>query len=129
MERTALRDIRVGDRVPTRLLGPQRLRRLDATALLMPGTPAPDAYLGSLTAAAGAFAAWDGRVHVADADGEATHRLLVVDRYRQVYAVHDAAEATALPGTHELTEWFRFLSTACPECGVLDEALLAGPTP
>jgi hypothetical protein len=129
MERISLREARVGDRVPTRLLGPQRLRRLDATALVIPGTPRPDDYLGTLTAAAEAFAVWDGRIHVADPDGQATHRLLVVDRYRQVYAVHDATEATALPGTDELTEWFRFLSTACPECGVLDEALLAGPTP
>ena len=28
----------------------------------------------------------------------------------------------------ELSEWFRFLATACPECGVIDDPLLSGPT-
>jgi hypothetical protein len=129
VERGALRELRVGDRVPTRLLGPQRLRRLDATALIAPGTPPPTEYLGRLAGAADDFADWDGRVHVADADGEVVHRVLVVDRYRQVYAVHDETDPGALPDVHALSEWFRFLSTACPECGVLDEAILAGPTP
>jgi hypothetical protein len=129
MERSSLRDLRVGDRVPTRLLGPQRLRRLDATALVVPGTPAPIEYLASLDGATDRFAAWDGRVHVTGADGEPAHRILVVDRYRQVYAVHEASTPEALPDVHALSEWFRFLATACPECGVLDEALLAGPTP
>ncbi len=77
---------------------------------------------------AGGFADWDGQVIVADPDGEVAHRLLVVDRYRQVYAVHDSADAGDLPDAHELSEWFRFLATACPECGVLDDPLLAGPT-
>ena len=66
---------------------------------------------------------------MADPDGEATHRLLVVDRYGQVYAVHDEANAADLPDADALEEWFRFLATACPECGVLDDPLLAGPTP
>lgn len=129
MERSSLRELRVGERVPSRLLGPQRLRRLDATALLVPGTPEPVAYLASLARAADRFAAWDGRVHVAVADGQPAHRVLVVDRYRQVYALHEESTGEALPDVHALSEWFRFLSTACPECGVLDEALLAGPTP
>ena len=86
-------------------------------------------FLADLDAARSRFAEWDGRIHVNEPDGEAPHRLLVVDRYRQVYAVHDEVEADALPGADELSEWFRFLATACPECGVIDDPLLTGPTP
>ena len=127
----ALRAARVGDRVPADQLGPRPLRRLDATGLVLPGRDgrAIAAYLAALDDAADRFADWDGRVHVAEPDGEAAHRLLVVDRYRQVYAVHDEVEADALPGVDELSEWFRFLATACPECGVIDDPLLTGPTP
>ena len=124
-----LRDLRVGDRVPSASLGPQPLRRLDATALLIPGGDGAEAYEARLRAAGGRFAAWDGRVRVAPADGIGTHRLLIVDRYRQVYAVHDEPDADDLPGAGELSEWFRFLATACPECGVIDDPLLSGPTP
>ena len=124
-----LRALRVGDRVPARLLGPMRLRRLEATALLLPGRGDLTAYRAALGWAEQSFAAWDGRLHVVEPDGEEPHRLMVVDRYRQVYAVHDALDAADLLGAHALTEWFRFLSTACPECGVLDDPLLTGPTP
>lgn len=126
---SALRTVRVGDRVPSALLGPMRTRRLDATAVLVPGPGDGTGYTSSLNAAAGRFAEWDGRLHVVEADGESLHRLLVVDRYRQVYAVHDEADPARLPDADALTEWFRFLATACPECGVLDDPLLAGPTP
>ena len=124
-----LRGLRVGDQVPTALLGPMPVRRLDATALVVPGRTSPAAYLAQLEAARAEFASWDGRVTIAKPDGEAAHRLLVVDRYRQVYAVYDEADADALPDAHELSEWFRFLATACPECGVIDDPLLSGPTP
>ena len=83
----SLRGLRVGDRVPTDLLGPMSARRLEATALLVPGRGDLSGYAAGLEAASERFAGWDGRVHVADADGEAEHRLLIVDRYRQVYAV------------------------------------------
>ena len=56
-------------------------------------------------------------------------RLLVLDRYGQVYAVHDADDAVDLPDADALEEWFRFLATACPECGVIDEPPRYGPTP
>jgi hypothetical protein len=125
----SLRTARIGDRLPSRLLGPMGARRIDATAVVLPGARAVDRYVTNLERHANGFAAWDGRVHVAAADGEAPHRLLIVDRYRQVYAVHDAIEATDFPDAAELDEWFRFLATACPECGVLDDPLLAGPTP
>ena len=124
-----LRGLRVGDRVPSTELGPMRTRRLDATAVLLPGHSEADAYRRKLDERAPAFAEWDGRIHVADADGEVAHRVLVVDRYRQIYAVHDEADAAELPDGDALVEWFRFLATACPECGVLDDPLLAGPTP
>ena len=126
---SALRRARVGDLVPRRVLDRQRARRLDATALLVPGADALEAYCAAMQARAADFAGWDGRFVVADPDREPMHRLLIVDRYGQVYAVHDAADAAELPDAGALLEWFRFLATACPECGVLDDPLLAGPTP
>ncbi len=123
------RAARVGDRLPSAVLGAPRARQLDATALFIPGRNQADAYLEDLSSRAEDFAAWDGTVTTAEPDGEAAHRLLIVDRYRQVYAVHDTTRADQLPGAEELVEWFRFLSTACPECGVIDDPTLAGPTP
>jgi len=128
-ESSIARTARVGDILPSRLIDRPHARRLEATAFLIPGTGSLKAYHSMLQAGARDFADWDGRVIVADPDGAPTHRLLVVDRYRQVYAVDDAADAGDLPDAHALSEWFRFLATACPECGVLDEALLTGPTP
>lgn len=96
--------------------------------MLVPGQDAPAAYVAELEARAADFGAWDGRVVVTEPDGEPSHRLLVVDRYNQVYAVHDAGDASDLPDADALEEWFRFLATACPECGVIDDPLVAGPT-
>jgi hypothetical protein len=124
-----VRTARVGDLLPRRIVDRAGARRLDATAILQPGTAPVGTYRSGLAAAAADFAEWDGRVQVMEPDAEPMHRLLVVDRYRQVYAVHDAADAGELPDAHALSEWFRFLATACPECGVLDEAILSGPTP
>jgi hypothetical protein len=124
-----LRHLRIGDRVPDSVLERTSARRLDATALLIPGVGDDlGTYRESLRAAADAFAGWDGRVVERDPDGGEAHRLLVVDRYGQVYDVRDAAVAD-LPSPADLEEWFRFLATACPECGVLDEPILEGPTP
>jgi hypothetical protein len=128
-EPSIARTARVGDILPRRLVDRPHVRRLEATALLLPGSGPLGAYRSMLSAGAADFADWDGRVIVADADGEPAHRLLVVDRYRQVYAVQEATDAGELPDAHELAEWFRFLATACPECGVLDDPLLAAPTP
>ena len=128
-ETSIARIARVGDILPRRLVDRVHARRLEATVLLIPGAGPLEAYRSELNAAATDFADWDGQVIIADADGEPTHRLLVVDRYRQVYAVHEATDAADLPDARALTEWFRFLATACPECGVLDEAVLTGPTP
>ena len=124
-----IRSAGVGDLLPRRIIDRAHARRLEATALLQPGNAPIEPYRSRLDGSAAAFAEWDGRVLVRASDGEPTHRLLVIDRYRQVYAVHDVADARDLPDMHELSEWFRFLATACPECGVLDEAILAGPTP
>jgi hypothetical protein len=127
--RSPVRDARVGDHLPRRVVDRARARRLEATAVLLPGAGQIDAYREQLEGHAGEFADWDGRVLELDADGASTHRLLVVDRYGQVYAVHDAADPRDLPDAAALREWFRFLSTACPECGVLDQPVLVGPTP
>ena len=129
MARIAPRDARVGDLLSSSVIPRRGARRLDATAVLLPGSGSTRAYRSELDSHARAFAEWDGRVIVLDRDGAASHRLLVVDRYGQVYAVHDEADASMLPDAHDLSEWFRFLATACPECGVLDEAVLTGPTP
>jgi hypothetical protein len=129
MAAVTLRGARVGDLLPRRLVDRARARRIDATAILVPGAGSAAARIGDWQALADEFAAWDGRLIVAEADGEPLHRLLVADRYGQVYAVHDAADQGDLPDGHALAEWFRFLATACPECGVLDDPLLTGPTP
>ena len=95
----------------------------------MPGRGGLDAYRAELASHSADFAAWDGVIVALDPGHAATHRLLVVDRYGQVYAVHDASDPDDLPGANELEEWFRFLATACPECGVIDDPLMQGPTP
>ncbi len=131
MPTTALapRAARVGDLLPHAVVDRRRARRIDATAILVPGAGSAGTYVESLEARAADFAAWDGGVVVAAPDGGAGHRLLIADRYGQVYAVHDAAETDDLPDADALEEWFRFLATACPECGVIDDALASGPTP
>jgi hypothetical protein len=129
MARIAPRDARVGDLLSSSVIPRRGARRLEATAVLLPGSGSTRGYRSELDSHAQAFAEWDGRVLVLDPDGAASHRLLVVDRYGQVYAVHEAADAMDLPPAGALHEWFRFLATACPECGVLDEAVLTGPTP
>ncbi|MGH2444467.1 MAG: hypothetical protein ACRDGD_00280 [Candidatus Limnocylindria bacterium] len=128
MPTATLRDARVGDELPSSLIDRRRARRLDATAILLPGSGLTDAYLRALESRTDDFAAWDGHIEVAEADGARTHRLLIVDRYGQVYAVTDAADVADLPDADALEEWFRFLATACPECGVIDDPLLGGPT-
>jgi hypothetical protein len=121
------RAARVGDLLPR--ISRRRVRRLEATAYLVPGSTDVGAYIAALEHHAGDFAAWDGELVVADADGTRSHRLLILDRYGQVYAVHDVAEVSELPDADALEEWFRFLATACPECGVIDDPVLSGPTP
>lgn len=126
---SVLRTARVGDQLPRRVVDRTRARRLDATAMLVPGERPLDEYRAALERHADEFGTWDGRVVVTEADGEEAHRLLIVDRYGQVYAVHDATDSASLPDADALTEWFRFLATACPECGVLDDPVFSGPTP
>jgi len=126
----AIRHARVGDLLPPGVLDRSRARRIDATALLLPGA-AQDLgpYRSELASAGDDLAAWDGRCVELEPDGRSEHRLLVVDRYGQVYDVRDAPSAAGLPSVYELEEWFRYLATACPECGVLDDPAYEGPTP
>jgi hypothetical protein len=119
-----LRRARVGDLIPRTLVGSGRVRRLEATAFVVPGSGDLAAYTGRLAARADDFAAWDGLVRVLNPDGHPEHLAAVVDRYGQVYDVTTTADPSALPSPDALEEWFRFLATACPECGVLDD-----PTP
>lgn len=123
-----LRSVRVGDLVPPSDLGRVRVRILDATAILVPGQGSIDEYLASLESHREDFASWDGRLVVTDPDGRPVHRLAIVDRYGQVYALTDADATDDLPDAGAVTEWFRFLATACPECGVIDDSALSGPT-
>jgi hypothetical protein len=123
-----LRAARIGDLLTDAELGGRTVRRQEATALVLPGRGGLEAYLAHLDEAARDLAAWDGRVVALPSDGDPTHRLLVVDRYGQVYAVFDGAKE-ALPDVPDLEEWFRFLATACPECGVLDDPIGRGWVP
>jgi hypothetical protein len=124
-----LRSVRVGDVLPPDLLAPDRRRRLAATAVVLPGAQGLDEYQRRLEASAADFAAWDGAVRVLDCDGSADHRVVIVDRYSQVYDVTDSADAAGLPSAAAVEEWFKFLATACPECGVLDDPVASGPVP
>jgi hypothetical protein len=116
-----LRNATVGSLVPPSMLEGRGSRRLEATAFILPGHGDLGGYLARLAAAREDFAGWDGRVVVLSADGKAAHRAAIVDRYGQVYETTEAVDAADLPGTGDLLEWFRFLATACPECGVLDD--------
>jgi hypothetical protein len=127
--RQRLRDARVGDILPPDFLAGHRRRRLAATAVLLPGAQDLDDYRRQLDASATDFAAWDGMLVALEADGAQTHRLVIVDRYGQVYDVTDSADAAGLPSASALEEWFKFLATACPECGVLDDPVASGPVP
>jgi hypothetical protein len=124
-----LRSARVGDLLPPSVVPRTAPRVLDATAVLVPGDGPTHDYVAALTARTADFSDWDGRVVVAEPDGAPMHRLAIVDRYGQVYSVTDADASAELPDAVALTDWFRFLATACPECGVIDDPLLAGPTP
>ncbi len=125
---TNARQAKVGDLLPPTVVDRRRARRLEATALLLPGRQHTDAYLDGLLSRATDFEAWDGAIAVLEPDGQPDHRLLIVDRYSQVYAAQEAADVADLPDADALEEWFRFLATACPECGVIDDALIGGPT-
>lgn len=124
-----IRRARIGDLLPRDMIDFGRARRLDATAFLLPGASVLDGYPARLESARDDFAAWDGRVVVMAADGATDHRVLIVDRYGQVYEAIDVRDASSLPGVAALEEWFKFLATACPECGVLDDPIGRGWTP
>lgn len=124
-----VRGARIGELLPASVIDRRRARRLDATALLVPGEGGLDAYLAALQERTADFAAWDGRVEVVEPDGRPLHRLAIVDRYGQVHAVTDAADAADLPDADAVEEWFRFLATACPECGVIDDPIGRDWTP
>lgn len=126
--RTGLRNVLVGDLLPADALARRSVRGIEATALVLPGPRDLHAYLRRLEAAQDAFAAWDGLVQAFEPDGASVHRVLVVDRYGQVYALFDGSERD-LPNVADLEEWFRFLATACPECGVLDDPIGRGWVP
>lgn len=117
------RAARVGELLPDALLPGGPLRRMDAAALLLPGEQDLRRYLAALDGAAHEFAIWSGRIVTLRPDGERLHRVLIVDRYGQVYDVVETADERSLPGAGDLTQWFRFLATACPECGVIDDPL------
>jgi len=116
-----LRRARVGDLLPRRMVGSGRARRLEATAFVIPGAGDLSGYEQALAARADDFSAWDGILAWLEPDGEAEHLVAVVDRYGQLYEVTASTDPSALPSADALAEWFRFLATACPECGVIDD--------
>jgi hypothetical protein len=124
----AVLSARVGDLLPEAALGPRSPRRNEATAIVMVGNGPLDRYVEGLSRAVERFAAWDGRLWVARETASSVHRVLVVDRYGQVYAVFEGEDG-GLPDASALEEWFKFLATACPECGVLDDPIGRGWVP
>lgn len=106
-------------------------------------------YLQALAAAVPDFKAWDGRLIVVmpggeaegarrgadsltlvtETNGEAEHcgvrdgedAVIIADRWGQIYHIARGEGADALPNTSQIEEWFRFIDTQCPECGVPDE--------
>lgn len=115
-----LRAARVGDLLPRRAVR-NRTRTLDAAAFVVPGAGDLGAYERDLADWQAELAAWDGRIVRLEPDGDPRHLVVVVDRYGQVYETTSADDASHLPGGAALAEWFRFLATACPECGVIDD--------
>jgi hypothetical protein len=124
-----LRRARVGDLLPRGMIGSGRVRRLDATAFVIPGAGDLAGYGRALNERADDFAAWDGVLTLLDPDGEPEHLVAVVDRYGQLYEVTSALDPSGLPSADALEEWFRFLATACPECGVIDDPRPRGWVP
>jgi hypothetical protein len=111
----------VGDLLPRRVVKHGRARRIEATAFVIPGAGELRAYLEAINKHRDDFAAWDGRVVVLGPHGRPQHRVVIVDRYGQVYDVTSTGHADSLPTAASLEEWFKFLATACPECGVIDD--------
>ena len=115
-----IREARVGDLV--KAAGAGRVARgLEATAIVVPGAAGLGAYAKGIESRRADFAAWDGRVVVLDGDGEDEHLLAIVDRYGQLYEKTLTRDVASLPDPDAIEEWFRFLATACPECGVIDD--------
>lgn len=80
-------------------------------------TPAATAATGEAvrkTGAPRADAVPTGAVTVPDTFGGAP-RVIVADRFGDVYHVHDGGPAHALPEPRALEEWLRFIATQCPE--------------
>jgi hypothetical protein len=119
--RATIRGSTVGDLLPRTFVGTGRARRLEAAAFVIPGHGDLAAYTRDLTDHGNDFADWDGRVAVLDSDGVAEHQVVIVDRYGQIYETTSALDVRALPTPAALEEWFKFLSTTCPECGVIDD--------
>ena len=116
-----LRSAKVGDLVSADDLADRRPRRLDATAFVVPGTGDLEPYVGELDRHGDDFAAWDGRTVLLPGDGKPEHLVAIVDRYGQLYELTSGPNASSLPKPNALEDWFKFLATACPECGVIDD--------
>ena len=65
---------------------------------------------------------------VTEATGEAEHcgvgagedAILIADRWGEIYHGARGESPEALPAAEEITNWFVYLATQCPECGVPD---------
>jgi hypothetical protein len=113
--------VRVGDLLPRHLMASGRVRRIDAVAFVIPGHGDLVGYTRRLEARADEFAEWDGRISILGPGNASIHRVVIADRYGQVYDVTSSPDQADLPSSDDLAEWFRFLATACPECGVIDD--------
>jgi hypothetical protein len=93
-------------------------------------------YVNQIASASSEFDVWDGRLVIAVLhDSESLRlqfgtvwsdtkgllasndaaRVIVADRYGQIFYVCDAAEGHAFPSVRQLEEWLKFLGTLCPE--------------
>jgi hypothetical protein len=129
--------LRVGARLPTLcdaagrpVWRPQYTRSPIVLAILHGDDCGPcSVYRNRLMAAQADFAAWDGRLAVValaamDAppgvltvrdDFGGPPRIVVADRFGDVYHVEEGGAGHALPGPRVLEEWLRFIATQCPE--------------
>ena len=97
MTRQTIRAVTVGDRIADRVVGERPTRRLEASAIVVPGHGGLSGYLGTLKAHTDDFMAWDGRVVAFEPDGEPEHRVVVIDRYGQVYEAVTSGECLGSP--------------------------------
>jgi len=76
------------------------------------------AYVQRLLTAAGDLGAYDAQL-IVTADtvpGIPSPGVAVADRWGEIYFIHAADRADALPTADDVLDWLRFVQMQCPEC-------------